>query len=159
MLDTHAALEFARRFQYAIVVSQFNGEVTERLLKGAEARFDALSVPLSSRSIFRVPGAVEVPLVAQACARTERFDAIIALSAVIRGETGHYDFVCEQISAGCQRVALDYHLPVIFGVLTTEDTQQALERSGGHHGNKGADTVDAAVSMILTLDKIATGYE
>jgi 6,7-dimethyl-8-ribityllumazine synthase len=95
-----------------------------------------------------VPGAVEIPFAVQRLAQLNRYDAIIALGAVIRGETTHYDYVCEQVSQGCQRVMLDFDCPVIFGVLTTENEAQALDRVGGNHGHKGKDALDCALQMI-----------
>jgi 6,7-dimethyl-8-ribityllumazine synthase len=97
---------------------------------------------------------VEIPLVAQSLAKTGRFAAIICLGAVIRGETGHYDYVCGQVSDGCQRVALDNDLPIIFGVLTTDNEEQALDRVGGRHGHKGREAADTAVTMISLLCQI-----
>ena len=135
------------QFPLAIVVSRFNIEITERLLSGALQRFKELK-PEIEPPVFHVPGVVEIPLIAQQLAKTERYSAIVCLGAVIRGETTHYDYVCEQVSNGCQRVALDYSLPVIFGILTTENESQALERVGGAHGHKGRDAVDAAFEMI-----------
>src|SRR5262249_4934638 len=100
-----------------------------------------------------VPGAIEIPIMVQRLAKTTRYEAIIALGAVIRGETTHYDYVCQQVSYGCQRLALDYNLPVIFGVLTTDTEEQALDRVGGQHGHKGRDAVDTAIEMVKVLRK------
>jgi 6,7-dimethyl-8-ribityllumazine synthase len=136
-------------FRIAIVVSRFNTEVTEKLLAGAVTRLDELGITASH--VSWVPGAVEIPIVAQQLAKSQRYDAIIALGAVIRGETTHYDYVCQQVSYGCQKIALDQQLPVIFGVLTTENDEQALERVGGSHGHKGRDAADAAIEMIQLL--------
>lgn len=135
--------------QIAIVVSEFNVNITQRLLEGALERLRELSE--KEAFVAWVPGAVEIPLLAQHLAKTKRYDAIVALGAVIRGETTHYDYVCQQVSDGCQRVSLDHHIPVIFGVLTTENEQQALERVGGKHGHKGRDAMDAAFQMINLL--------
>jgi len=132
--------------QIAIVVSQFNQHITSKLLEGAQARLRELSAK-EELSVW-VPGAVEIPITIQHLAKTKRYEAIIALGAVIRGETTHYDYVCQQASQGCQQVALSYHIPVIFGVLTTENEQQALARVGGKHGHKGREAVDAALQMI-----------
>ena len=96
-------------------------------------------------------GAIEIPLIVQHLAKTQKYEAIIALGAVVRGETTHYDYVCQQVSMGCQQVALDNHLPVIFGILTTENEQQALDRVGGQHGHKGYDAVNSAFAMIQLL--------
>ena len=141
-------------FNFAIVVSRFNSTVTEKLLLGAKERCQSLNIPGHCIDVFPVPGAVEIPVTAQALAKKNKYDAVICLGAVIRGETTHYDYVCEQVSYGCQRVALDHQLPVIFGVLTTENEAQAFDRLGGKHGHKGKEAVDAAVEMAKTLQLI-----
>jgi len=138
----------------AIVVSRFNEIITQRLLKGALERLQELNFSAEKITTLWVPGAVEIPLTAQRLARTKRYDAIICLGAVIRGETSHYDYVCDQVSTGCQKVALENNLPVIFGVLTTENETQALERTGGTCGHKGREAVDAAMEMIAVLKQI-----
>lgn len=136
----------------ALIVSRFNPEVTEKLLEGALERMRELS--LDNETVVWVPGAVEIPLIAQHLARSNHYHAIIALGAVIRGETTHYDYVCQQVSDGCQKVALENHIPVIFGVLTTEDEEQAQARVGGAHGHKGREAVDAAYQMIGLLGQL-----
>ena len=137
----------------AIVVSRFNLDITEKLLAGALSRLEQLQ--LVATKIVWVPGAVEIPLATQLLAKTKRYHAIIALGAVIRGETSHYDYVCQQVSYGCQKVALAHSLPVIFGVLTTDNDDQALARVGGHHGHKGSDAVDAALEMIQLIEELS----
>lgn len=138
----------------AIVVSLFNQEITDKLLGGAVSRLTESGMDARDIKICRVPGAVEIPLTAKLLARTRSYGAIICLGAVIRGETGHYDYVCEQVSQGCQRVMLDFDLPVIFGVLTTDTVEQAVERAGGREGNKGADAADAALMMLEVVKEI-----
>jgi 6,7-dimethyl-8-ribityllumazine synthase len=145
-------------YQFAIIVSDFNTEITTELLNGTLSRLAAYAKQTDAEKInyavFHVPGAVEIPLIAQTLARQQQPDAIICLGAVIRGETTHYDYVCEQVSNGCQRVALDHHLPVIFGVLTTENETQAWDRLGGKHGHKGHDAADAAIHMSQLLRQL-----
>jgi 6,7-dimethyl-8-ribityllumazine synthase len=141
------------KMNIAIIVSRYNPEITERLLQGAVQRLHELGIDPTAIHITRVPGAVEIPLAAQQYAKREDCSAVICLGAVIRGETDHYDYVCQQVSYGCQRIALDFDLPVIFGVLTTDDEEQALERSGGAHGHKGREAADAAVEMIALVQK------
>lgn len=136
----------------AIVVSRFNQEITERLLQGAVERLCELGLSETDLHITWVPGAIELPLAAQQFAKREDCDAVICLGAVIRGETGHYEYVCQQVSYGCQRVALDFDIPVIFGVLTTDNEQQALARAGGEHGHKGREAADTAVEMIALIE-------
>lgn len=130
----------------AVIVSQFNEEITKKLLAGALQRLQELGN--QAETVIWVPGAVEIPLMAQRAARAGQYDAIITLGAVVRGETNHYDYVCQQVSYGCQKVALENNIPIIFGVLTTEDEEQAFARVGGSQGHKGKDAVDCAYSMI-----------
>ncbi len=134
-----------------IIVSRFNEKVTERLLNGAQDRCRDLNIDEDQVDVVRVPGAVEIPLTAQQMVMSGKYDAVICLGAVIRGETDHYDYVCQQVSDGCQRVALKYNVPIIFGVLTTHNEALALARAGGEQGNKGRDSIDAALSMIEVI--------
>ena len=134
-------------FPIAIVVSTFNQEITNALKEGALARLIELGFKANDITLVEVPGAVEIPFVAQLLAKKKEVQAIIALGAIIRGETSHYDYVCDQVSQGCQRVMLDFDIPVIFGVLTTEDEAQAWDRLGGNHGHKGRDAADCALMM------------
>lgn len=139
----------------ALVCSRFNGEVTELLLAAARAELERRGVASSDRSVAWVPGAFELPLAAMMMARTARFDAVVCLGAVIRGETSHYDFVAGECAAGIQRVQLEMKLPVVFGVLTTENLDQALARAGGALGNKGIEAVATAVEMVNLLRTLA----
>jgi 6,7-dimethyl-8-ribityllumazine synthase len=141
-------------YPIAIIVSRFNQSVTEELLKGTLSRLEALNIASDDILVVEVPGAVEIPLVAQKLAKKQQVEAIIALGAVVRGETTHYDYVCDQVSQGCQQVSLAHNIPVIFGVLTTENGQQAWDRLGGNHGHKGHDAADAAIEMILVNNSI-----
>ena len=147
--------DFAGQFSdvlIGIVISDFNETITSKLLEGCVKKLQA-HAPNAQIEIVHVPGAVEIPLVLQEMAEQE-FDALIALGAVVRGDTSHYDYVCEQVSRGCQQIMLEYSLPVIFGVLTTDNEEQALDRVGGKHGHKGADAALAALQMILTLERM-----
>lgn len=137
----------------AIVVSRFNEPVTKKLLDGALARLTEFGIPSQSVKTCWVPGAVEIPLTVKRLAKTQNYEAIICLGAVIRGETNHYDYVCQQVSLGCQQVALEYEIPVVFGVLTTQNKEQAFARAGGERGNKGVQTADAAMEMIQLIGK------
>jgi len=138
-------------FPVALVVSRFNEEVTSKLIEGAHARLQELGFDEGQITVVDVPGAVEIPLALQRLAGLKEFDALIALGAVIRGETSHYDYVCNLVSQGCQEISLQFKLPVIFGVLTTENEEQAFDRCGGKHGHKGKDAVDAACEMVALL--------
>ncbi len=141
-------------FKVAIVVSKFNREVTSKLLDGAVNRLKELGFKEKYITTIEVPGAIEIPITAKRLAQKRKFDAIIALGAVIRGETRHFDYVCDQVSFGCQYVSLTHDIPVIFGVLTTETEEQAFDRAGGKEGNKGKDAVDAALELLISLNKL-----
>lgn len=132
----------------AAVVAGFHREVAERLLAGASERLHESGLARDALDVRWVPGAFELPLAAQTVARSGRYAAVIALGLVIRGETAHFDYICNAASTGLARVGLDTGVPCAFGVLTTENRQQADARSGGDVGNAGADAADAAVAMI-----------
>ena len=138
----------------AIVVSQYNRSITDKLLEGALAHLLASGIEEKQITLIHVPGAVEIPLAARLLAKSQRYEAIICLGAVIRGDTDHYDYVCEQVSQGCQRVMLDHEIPVIFGVLTTTTVQQAEERVGGKMGHKGQEAAEAALAMMRVVEQI-----
>lgn len=138
----------------AIIVSEFNSEITDKLLEGAVTHLKESGKTDDDLYIVHVPGAVEIPLIAQLLAKSQQYAAIICLGAVIRGETSHYDYVCEQVSQGCQRVMLDHSIPVIFGILTTENEAQAYDRLGGKHGHKGMDVAKAAIKMIKLCNSL-----
>lgn len=142
------------RFPIGVIVSRFNEKVTSKLMEGAQTRLKELGFEPDEVTLVHVPGAVEIPIVAQKLAEQGRYRAIVALGCVIRGETTHYDYVCDQASQGCLRVSLKYDLPVVFGVLTTENAEQALSRAGGKKGHKGREAVDAAVEMVSVLSQL-----
>ena len=141
-------------YRIAVVTSRFNEEVTEALHAGACQRLQERGYQQGDYLDLQVPGAVELPVVAKKLLDVDRVDAVICLGAVIRGETGHYDYVCQMVSQGCAELALTYTKPVIFGVLTTENKAQALARAGGAKGNKGAYAADAALEMCELLTHI-----
>ncbi len=141
-------------FNIAIVVSRFNHEITQKLLEGAIERLKELGFSEDRITVAWVPGAVEIPVTAQRFARVGKYEAIICLGAVIFGETRHFDYVCQQVSQGCQTVALNNDIPVIFGVLTTENMQQAQDRVGGRKGHMGREAANAAYEMVSVLDQI-----
>lgn len=143
----------ARKQRVAIVTSHFNEDVTQGLYQGALAGFAPHSEHVQLDS-FWVPGAVELPLTAQRLALSGRFDAILCLGAVIRGETDHYDYVCQQVSFGCQKVALDYNIPVVFGVLTCQTDALALARASQDGNNKGSACAEATLAFLDTLSQI-----
>jgi 6,7-dimethyl-8-ribityllumazine synthase len=139
----------------AVVASRFNGEVVERLLAGALAALDRAGVAPDDLLVVRVAGAWEVPVALEALARRGGFDALVALGAVVRGETPHFDFVAGEASRGCAEVARRHALPVGFGVLTCDTLAQALERAGGAAGDKGAEAAAAALGLARELARIA----
>jgi 6,7-dimethyl-8-ribityllumazine synthase len=138
----------------ALVASRFNETVVERLVKGAVEALAAQGADLRSVELVRVPGAFDLPPVVRRVAESGRCDAIVALGAVIRGETAHFDYVAGECAAGLARVAADTGVPVVLGVLTTENEEQALERAGGREGNKGADAARAAIELANLMRKL-----
>lgn len=140
--------------RFAIVAARFNEVITAKLLTGAVDCLSSHDVDGDDLDVAWVPGAFELPLAARAFATTGAYDAVICLGAVIRGETPHFDIVAGQSAAGIRRVAEDTGVPVIFGVLTTETLDQAAERAGGAHGNKGWDAAMAAIEMASLLDQL-----
>lgn len=137
----------------AIVVGRFNDFVTRNLLAGAKGTLLAHGVKEDDIDVAWVPGAFEIPLVAQALAEQD-YDAVITLGAVIRGSTPHFDYVCNEVAKGVAHVALTTKKPVIFGVITTDNIEQAIERSGTTAGNKGADAASAAIEMANVMKEI-----
>ncbi len=133
----------------AIVVARFNDFVTGKLLAGAEEAAERFGV--GEREVFWVPGSFEIPVVAKRLAQTGRYQAVVCLGAVIRHETVHFEYVAGQAAEGVQRAALDTGVPCLFGVLTCDSEEQALERAGGKHGNKGFEAVEAAVRVANLL--------
>lgn len=132
----------------AIVAARFNGMITEKLLEGAKDAFLRNGGSEENLEIIWVPGAFEIPFASQKLAKLNRFSAIVCLGAVIRGETSHYDYVCSEVSKGISKVSLDYNIPVMFGVLTTDSVEQALNRAGIKAGNKGFECMMGAIEMV-----------
>jgi 6,7-dimethyl-8-ribityllumazine synthase len=141
---------------FGLVVSRFNPEVTDGLRQGALAVLKKQGVPSYAIAVVEVPGAFEIPGVAQQMAESGEYDAIICLGAVIRGETDHYSYICSEVSRGIGHVALEWSLPVIFGVLTTETLEQAMARSSGAT-NKGAEAALSAIEMGWLYRKLKEG--
>ncbi|MBF8299474.1 MAG: ribH, partial [Dehalococcoidia bacterium] len=150
----HSGSHAGEGLHFAIVVSRFNELITKRLLAGARDALAKHGVLEQNVDVAWVPGALEIPLVAKRMAETGRYAGVICLGAVIRGETGHYEYVASNASAGAARVALDTNVPVLFGILTTENMDQALARAGSKGGNKGFDTAMAAIEMANLLKDI-----
>jgi 6,7-dimethyl-8-ribityllumazine synthase len=150
-----ADLNFSKaNCKIAVVVSLFNRYITGRLQDGCVQHLLQQGISQKNITVVEVPGAVELPLVAKTLFKTNKYDVVITLGAVIRGDTDHYDYVCQQVSNGCQQVSLEVGRPVIFGVLTTDNEEQALARVGGQHGHKGIDAAQAALMMIDIMNQI-----
>ncbi|MDQ0509004.1 6,7-dimethyl-8-ribityllumazine synthase [Aedoeadaptatus ivorii] len=140
--------------KFAIVVSRFNDFITGKLLDGALDCLIRHEVEDDDITLIRVPGAFEIPLAAQRLAEKGEYDGILCLGAVIRGATTHYDYVCNEVSKGIAKVSLDSGVPVGFGVVTTENIEQAIERAGTKSGNKGYDTAMSVLEMVDLFDRI-----
>ncbi|MBM6832937.1 6,7-dimethyl-8-ribityllumazine synthase [Megamonas hypermegale] len=137
-----------------IVVARFNEFITNKLLGGAIDTLRRHETDEANIDVAWVPGAFEIPLVAKKMAESKKYDAVICLGAVIRGSTSHYDYVCNEVSKGVAQVGLQTGVPTIFGVVTTENIEQAIERAGTKAGNKGADAAMAAMEMASLLKKL-----
>lgn len=144
----------AKDMKVAIVVARFNEFITSKLLGGALDCLTRHEADEKNITVAWVPGAFEIPLAAQALAATQKYDAVICLGAVIRGATPHFDYVCAEASKGVAQVGLQSHLPVAFGILTTDTIQQAVERAGTKSGNKGTDAAMTAMEMVNLLRQV-----
>jgi 6,7-dimethyl-8-ribityllumazine synthase len=138
----------AEKIRAALVTGRFNSLITEQLVRGAVDTLVRHGAEESDITVIRVPGAFEIPLAAQTAAESGKFDTVICLGAVIRGETPHFDYVASEVAKGTAQVSLKTGCPVIFGVLTTDDMEQALARAGVKGGNKGAEAASAAMEMV-----------
>jgi 6,7-dimethyl-8-ribityllumazine synthase len=147
--DIHEGALDGSGLTLAIVVSRFNEFATAKLLAGAEEAAGRCGV--ARREVFWVPGSFEIPVVAKRLAQTGRYQAVVCLGAVVRHETAHFEYVAGQAAEGIQRAALDTGVPCIFGVLTCDTEEQALERAGGKRGNKGSEAVETAVRVANLL--------
>ncbi len=143
----HEAKLIAEGKKFALVVSRFNDFITEKLLSGALDALIRSGAADEDIEVVKVPGAFEIPLVAKKMAQTKRFDAVVCLGAVIRGSTPHFDYVSAEVSKGVALAGMESDVPVIFGVLTTDTIEQAIERAGSKAGNKGWSAAIAAVEM------------
>jgi 6,7-dimethyl-8-ribityllumazine synthase len=146
----------ARDLRFVLVAARFNEFVVEPLVRGALDALKRHGVPEKQIEIVRVPGAFELPIVVRKLAQSQRYDAIITLGAVIRGQTPHFDYVAGECASGISRIALEFGVPVAFGVLTTDTVEQAVDRAGGKAGNKGADCALVAIEMANLLRRLET---
>ena len=143
-----------RDLRIAFVAARFNEFVVEPLVRGALDALKRHGFNEKQVEIVRVPGAFEIPIVLRRLALSRRYDALVALGAVIRGDTPHFDYVAGECAGGCSRVALESGVPIAFGVLTTDTVEQAMDRAGGKAGNKGADAALTAVEMVNLLRRL-----
>ena len=144
----------ARGLRFGVVVSRFNDLITSNLLTGAMDVFSQYGVKEDDLKVLKVPGAFELPQAARKLCSMGNFDAVVCLGAVIRGETSHFDYICAESSRGVGQVGLEFNIPVLFGVLTTENLEQAVARSGSESSNKGRETALAAVEMASLYRKL-----
>jgi len=144
----------AKGLRFAIIVGRFNSFISDRLLAGALDALKRSGCPEENIEIVRVPGSWEMPVVARELVKTKRHDAIIALGAVIRGDTPHFDYVAGEMGRGLAEVARESGVPIAFGVLTTNNVEQAVDRAGAKSGNKGADAAQTAIEMANLLRRL-----
>ena len=144
----------AENMKIGIVCARFNEMIVSKLLAGALDGLRRHNVPEENVDVAWVPGAFEIPLIAAQFAKSGKYDAVICLGAVIRGSTTHYDYVCSEVSKGVANIALSMGIPVIFGVLTTDNIEQAIERAGTKAGNKGFDSATAAIETVNVMRDI-----
>jgi 6,7-dimethyl-8-ribityllumazine synthase len=150
-MNVHTGRLDAGGMRFGLVVARFNDFVAQRLLEGAVDALIRHGAEESDLTVVWVPGSFEIPLAAQELAASGRVDAVVCLGVVVRGDTPHFDYVAGETSNGIGAIGLQTHLPVTFGVVTTDTMEQAVDRAGGKHGNKGADAALAAVEMVSLL--------
>ncbi|MGE3977215.1 MAG: 6,7-dimethyl-8-ribityllumazine synthase [Nitrospira sp.] len=144
----------AAGFRFGIVAAKFNQQVTNQLVNACVDTLTAHGVRKENMHVMRVPGAFEIPLVARAMAKSSRFDAVICLGAVIRGDTPHFEYISAEVSRGIGQAALDTDVPIIFGVLTTETVAQAVERADRKQFNRGGEAAKSAIEMVMVMRQV-----
>jgi len=147
MKEFHGQL-VSKGFTYAIIVSRFNNFITEKLLEGAKDALLRSGAKEGDIDVLRVPGAFEIPLVAKRVLMKKKHQAVICLAAVIRGETPHFDLIASEVSKGIAQLNLDFALPVTYGIITADNTDQAIERAGNKMGNKGFQAAQSAIELL-----------
>ncbi|MDD4799304.1 MAG: 6,7-dimethyl-8-ribityllumazine synthase [Clostridia bacterium] len=153
-MKTYEGKLVSTNIKIGIVAARFNEFITSKLLGGALDALKRHEVKEDNIEVAWVPGAFEIPLIALKMAKSKKYDAIICLGTVIRGSTNHYEYVCSEVSKGIANVSLNSEIPVMFGVLTTENIEQAVERAGTKAGNKGFDSAVAAIEMVNLIREI-----
>jgi 6,7-dimethyl-8-ribityllumazine synthase len=152
MVNTYEGLLTVTEEKFCIIISRFNEFIGSKLLSGAIDELKRHGVDEANIDVVWCPGAFEIPLVAKKCAASKKYNAIITLGAVIKGSTSHYDYVCAEVSKGVASVSLETGVPVIFGVLTTDNIEQAIERAGTKAGNKGSEAAKSAIEMANLMN-------
>lgn len=158
-MKTYGAIRSATGLRFGIVVARFNHPISVALLEGCVRELEVRGAHTDAIHVAWVPGAFEIPLVARALAASGRYDAIVTLGVVIRGGTPHFEYVCRAATDGVREAASDTGVPVLFGVLTTDDTEQALARAGGAEGNKGQECALAAIEMARLVPRLGKSPE
>ena len=153
-MNTFEGKLVSKQIKIGIVAARFNEFITSKLLSGAVDGLLRHDVKEEDIDVAWVPGAFEIPLIASKMAKSGKYDAVICLGAVIRGSTSHYDYVCSEVSKGIASVSLNSDIPVMFGVLTTDNIEQAIERAGTKAGNKGYDVACTAIEMVNLMKNI-----
>lgn len=153
-VTTHQGIYSGKGLRFAVVASRFNDFITKSLIGGAVDALVRHEAAESDIAVYKVPGAFEIPLMSRKLAESGKYDAVITLGAVIRGSTPHFDFVCSETAKGVAKASYDTGVPVIFGVLTTDTIEQAVERAGTKHGNKGAEAAMSALEMVSVLKTV-----
>jgi 6,7-dimethyl-8-ribityllumazine synthase len=154
MINTIEGKLTVKNEKFCIIVSRFNEFITSKLLSGAIDELERHGVSEENITVVWAPGAFEIPILAKKCAKSGKYSAVIALGAVIKGSTSHYDYVCAEVSKGVAAVGLETGVPVIFGILTTDNIEQAIERAGTKAGNKGSDAAKSAIEMSNLLQLV-----
>ena len=153
-MKTIEGIYCGKEIKIGIVASRFNEFITSKLVGGAEDCLKRHGVSDDDITLAWVPGAYDIPLIAKKMSKSGKYDAVICLGAVIRGATSHYDYVCNEVSKGIAQVSLESEIPVLFGVLTTDSIEQAIERAGTKAGNKGYDCAMSALEMINLIKEL-----
>ena len=147
-MNEYSGQLIAKGFKFAVVVSRFNEFITGRLLEGAIDAIVRSDGKKEDIDVIRVPGAFEIPLVVKRAAQSKKYDAIICLGAVIRGETPHFDYVASEVTKGIALLNLEFTIPITYGIITADNTEQAIERAGNKMGNKGFEAARSAVELL-----------
>jgi 6,7-dimethyl-8-ribityllumazine synthase len=138
----------SKDFKYAIIVSRFNDFITSKLLEGAKDALIRSGAAETDFDVLKVPGSFEIPLAAKRVAITKKYDAVICLGAVIRGETPHFDFIASEVTKGIAQLNLEFAIPITYGIITADSTEQAIERAGNKMGNKGFQAARSAIELL-----------